>query len=103
MSIVLNGSTQISGEVVGWEEHELVDLAVIKANVPGTVNPLELAPTDIFNVGDSVVALGFPLGSLLGAEMSASEGIVSAKRDKGNGILHIKRALPLTRAIAEGH
>jgi S1-C subfamily serine protease len=102
VSIVLDGSTQIAGEVVGWEEHELVDLAVIKANVPGTVNPLELAPTDIFSVGDSVVALGFPLGSLLGDEMSASEGIVSAKRDKGNGILHIQTSAAINPGNSGG-
>ena len=50
------------------------DLAVIKVAAPVAFTPIEFANSDSVNVGDSVVALGAPLG----LESSVTAGVVSA-------------------------
>ncbi|MEY4390651.1 MAG: hypothetical protein RLZZ400_394 [Actinomycetota bacterium] len=50
------------------------DLAVIKIAAPIAFTPIEFADSDSVNVGDSVVALGAPLG----LESSVTSGVVSA-------------------------
>ena len=79
VTVVVNESTRLPGEVVGWEEHWLVDLAVVKVEIPSGVSPLEFAPTDTVDVGDSVVALGFPLGSVIQA---MEEGWVASPKPR---------------------
>ena len=58
VTIVFDGQTKIEGDVIGWEEYWLIDLAVVKVKMPSGASPLEFAPTDTVNVGDSVVDLG---------------------------------------------
>ena len=43
VTVVFHGDTRVRGEVVGWEEYELVDLALIKVAIPGFASPLEFA------------------------------------------------------------
>lgn len=50
------------------------DLAVIKINANTTFTPIKFADSDKINVGDSVVAIGAPLG----LSNTVTEGIVSA-------------------------
>ena len=102
VTVVVNGTIQLPGEVVGWEERLLVDLALVKVDIPDGIRPLGLVPTSAVNVGDEVFALGFPLGSLLGTEMSASEGIVSAKRNEGDGIVHIQTSAAINPGNSGG-
>lgn len=58
--------------IVGTDPNN--DLAVIKVSAPMALTPIDFADSDAINVGDSVVALGAPLG----LEASVTSGIVSA-------------------------
>ena len=61
-----------SATVVGTDPTN--DLAVIKVNPLGTLIPANFANSDQINVGDSVVAIGSPLG----LDATVTSGIVSA-------------------------
>lgn len=64
--------------------HPRLDLAYIEIDSGGGFTPLALGDSDAIRVGDSVVAIGFPLGSELGQDPTVTTGIVSAKRpDQG--------------------
>ena len=59
-----------------------VDLAVIK--IPGgPYKPAEFGSLSDIELGDSVVALGFPLPDVTGGSLTVTEGIVSSKRNDG--------------------
>ena len=81
-TVVFHDRSQSSGLVVG--RSVFVDLAVVRVDTGRFRPSISLADFDQIDVGDSVMALGFPLGSRLGAEMSASQGIVSSKRIAGD-------------------
>lgn len=59
-------------DIVGTDPNN--DLAVIKISAAGAFTPIEWADSSKVNVGDSVVALGAPLG----LENSVTTGIISA-------------------------
>jgi putative serine protease PepD len=59
-------------KIVGTDPNN--DLAVIKISAAGAFTPIEWADSSMVNVGDSVVALGAPLG----LENSVTTGVVSA-------------------------
>lgn len=61
------------GKVVGYDEQN--DIAVLKVDVQG-LSPVILGDSDNLNVGDSVVAIGNPLGELT---FSLTTGVISAK------------------------
>ena len=79
VTVITDGGTRVQSEVIGL--NDFVDLAVLKTNFTSTVSYLDLAHPSTVKVGDDAIALGFPLGSMLGPSMSVSEGIVSAIRD----------------------
>ncbi len=59
-------------DIVGTDPNN--DLAVIKISAAGAFTPIEWADSSLVNVGDSVVALGAPLG----LENSVTTGVISA-------------------------
>ena len=59
-------------DIVGTDPNN--DLAVIKISAAGAFTPIEWADSSKVNVGDSVVALGAPLG----LENSVTTGVISA-------------------------
>ena len=61
--------------------HPSLDLAYIEIESSGRFKPLALGDSDEIRVGDTVIAIGFPLGSELGREAAVTTGIISAKRD----------------------
>ncbi len=61
-----------SADIVGTDPNN--DLAVIKISAARSFTPIEWADSSLVNVGDSVVALGAPLG----LENSVTTGIISA-------------------------
>ena len=65
-----NGDTY-DATLIGYDESN--DVAVLKVDAEG-LSPVVLGDSDTLNVGDSVVAIGNPLGELT---FSMSEGIVS--------------------------
>ena len=80
VTVVTDEGTRLQGQVVGL--NDFVDLAVLKTNITSPVSYPTWAHPSTIKVGDDAIALGFPLGSLLGSSMSVSEGIVSAIRDE---------------------
>ena len=61
--------------------HPSLDLAYIEIESSGRFKPLALGDSDEIRVGDTVIAIGFPLGSELGREAAVTTGIISAKRE----------------------
>ena len=67
------------GQVV--ERHEYLDLAYIQIDSDDIFVPIEQANSDGVRVGEQVVAIGFPLESLLpGLSPTISVGVISARR-----------------------
>lgn len=56
---------------------ESMDLALLKVSEPSRTFPLVLSNSQP-QVGESIIALGFPLSQVLGSELKISSGIVSA-------------------------
>ena len=67
----LDGKIYVA-DIVGTDPNN--DLAVIKISAAGAFTPIEWADSSMVNVGDSVVALGAPLG----LENSVTTGVISA-------------------------
>ncbi len=70
------------GTVIGF--HRTLDMAYIEIDSNSRFTPLPLGDSDAVRVGASVIAIGFPLGSELGDEPTATTGIISAKRPATN-------------------
>lgn len=77
--ITRDGKTS-DGEVIGVDED--ADLAVIRLDTGEDFNTLLFSDSDVVNVGEDVIAIGFPLGDLLGSTATVTKGVVSAKRIK---------------------
>ena len=70
---------ELPAQFIGYSEE--LDIALLKIN--GNYEKLELADSDKVKAGDSVIAIGNPLG----LQFSVSEGIVSATHRQGpNGL-----------------
>ena len=72
ITVTMYDGTTFDAAVVGYDESN--DLAVLKVNATG-LTPVVLGDSDNLNVGDSVVAIGNPLGELT---FSLTAGAVSA-------------------------
>ena len=80
VSVALASGDQLQGRVTG--QHESADLAYIQIENRDTFETIPTGDSDALRVGDEVIAVGYPLGSLLvGMTPTVSVGIVSAKRD----------------------
>ena len=73
ITVALYDGTTYDAELVGYDESN--DVAVLKVEAEG-LSPVVLGDSDNLNVGDSVVAIGNPLGELT---FSLTAGLVSAK------------------------
>lgn len=73
ISVSLYDGTVYDGELIGYDESN--DIAVLNVEAEDLV-PVVLGDSDNLNVGDSVVAIGNPLGELT---FSLTAGTVSAK------------------------
>src|SRR5438046_722242 len=72
IEVALSDGRTMKARLVGADEQ--VDLAVLKIDSPG-VKPLKLADSDMVQPGDSVLAIGNPLGF----EETVTDGIISSK------------------------
>lgn len=72
VTVILHDGTEYEAQIVGKEETN--DLAVLKIDAKG-LTPVSLGNSDSIQVGDTVYAVGNPLGEL---EFSMSTGHVSA-------------------------
>lgn len=74
--MLLSDRTTYDAFLVGYDEE--LDLAVLKAE-GGTFTPVEIGDSDTLEVGDTVYAIGNPMGYLYG---TMTDGIVSAVTDR---------------------
>lgn len=73
VNVVFNdGHDQMEGRVIGADSQH--DIAVVKVNADD-LTPITLGHSDEMKLGDTVVALGFPLG--LGSGPTVTQGILS--------------------------
>jgi len=73
ITVSLYNGTTYDAELVGYDQSN--DIAVLKVDAQG-LTPVILGDSDNLNVGDSVVAIGNPLGELT---FSLTAGTISAK------------------------
>ena len=78
---LVNGQSH-TGRVLGRDE--TLDLAVIKVDSRQAWQPMTLGEAADIDVGDEVIALGFPLGDELGRDYTVTTGIVSSLRTHGS-------------------
>ena len=72
--------TVLDAEILGMDAD--VDLAVIKIS-GGPYKPAKFGSLSDVELGESVIALGFPLPDVTGGSLTVTEGIVSSKRNDG--------------------
>lgn len=79
--VVFNDGSSTPGELM--YENPLDDIAVIKINPPKTLKQVKLGKTDDLMMGETVIAIGNPLG----LENSVTSGVISGKNRNlyGNG------------------
>ena len=75
------------GRVLGADAN--ADLALVDINSPNEFHALALADSDKVELGETLVAMGYPLGDSLGDSVAITRGVVSAKRDF-YGVDHIQ-------------
>lgn len=78
LQVVLHDGTVCDATVVEADEYK--DLALLKINAPGLI-AAPLGDSSRVEQMDSVMAIGFPLGTALGSEVSAYPGLVNAIRE----------------------
>ena len=70
-----------TGDVVSLDK--VADLAIIDLNTSDELVPVPLGDSKLVAVGDNVVAIGYPIGSVLGESPTVTRGIVSSRRAYG--------------------
>ena len=61
--------------------HRSLDLARVQIEARGHYTAIPVGDSESVRLGEEVIAIGYPLGRMLGDEPTVSVGIVSAKRD----------------------
>ncbi|MCH8063054.1 MAG: trypsin-like peptidase domain-containing protein [Chloroflexi bacterium] len=82
VAVMIDGRTPIEGRVVGLDEE--VDLAVIRLEGFEGLKILTFGDSDAVSEGEDVVAIGFPLGDILGSTATVTKGVVSSRRYTGS-------------------
>ena len=85
VTVRIPGVGSYNGSVLGVDA--IADLAVVDIAEEASFHVLTLA--DSVSVGEDVVAIGFPLGDMLGQSPTITRGIASSKRQR-NGVDHIQ-------------
>ena len=76
--VVLGGRFEFPGVVTGLDEG--ADVAVVRIEPTGVLPALTFGDSGGVQVGDDVIAVGYPLGDLLGTETTVTRGVISARR-----------------------
>ena len=77
----------LQADVLGVDE--LADLAVLKIRGDKEFQPVTLGDSDAVEVGEEIVAMGFPLSATLGSHVKVTSGLVSDKAPR-SGIDHLQ-------------
>ena len=83
VDVALADGREYKGSVLGVDE--IADLALLRLQSSGSFDAMRLGNSDGIQVGDDVIALGFPLRYELGNSPTVTRGIVSSKR-LANGV-----------------
>lgn len=78
VSVVTADGAEYAGSVLGVDE--IADLALVKVRAGTRFAAMGLGDSDGVQVGDDVIALGFPLRYELGSSLTVTRGIISSKR-----------------------
>ena len=78
VSVVTADGAEYAGSVLGVDE--IADLALVEVRAGRRFAAMGLGDSDGVQVGDDVIALGFPLRYELGSSLTVTRGIVSSKR-----------------------
>ena len=78
VSVVTADGAEYAGSVLGVDE--IADLALVEVRAGKQFDAMGLGDSDGVQVGDDVIALGFPLRYELGSSLTVTRGIVSSKR-----------------------
>lgn len=78
VSVVTADGAEYAGDVLGVDE--IADLALVEVRAGRRFAAMGLGDSDGVQVGDDVIALGFPLRYELGSSLTVTRGIVSSKR-----------------------
>ena len=78
VTVSLVNGNEYSANVLGVDQE--ADLAIVDISGGQNLQSLSLGDSDKVHVGEEVVAIGYPLGHLLGQQPTVTRGIVSAKR-----------------------
>ena len=88
VTVRIAGGSSYTGNVLGVDVG--ADLALVEIQSSRKFDTLELGDSDSLEVGDDVIAMGFPLGDILGRSPTITRGIVSAKRVWSDGVDQIQ-------------
>ena len=66
------------GDIVSLDK--AADLAIIDLSTSDRFVPITFGDSDLVSVGDNVIAVGYPIGSVLGESPTITRGIVSSRR-----------------------
>ncbi len=83
VDVALADGSQYRGSVLGLDE--IADLALVRLQSSDQFEVMRLGNSDDTQVGDDVIALGFPLLYELGSSPTVTRGIISSKR-VANGV-----------------
>ena len=72
------GGTAVAGVVLGVNPE--LDLACVRVIDAAAIAPATLGDSDVIQVGEDVLALGYPLQDILTGSPTVTRGIISAKR-----------------------
>ena len=78
LTVEFTDGTQRTGLVLGIDEE--IDLACIRISSPDPLMPFSMGDSDSAQVGEEVIAIGYPLGEMLRGSPTVTRGIISAKR-----------------------
>ena len=81
VSVVTADGAEYAGSVLGVDE--IADLALVEVRAGRRFAAMGLGDSDGVQVGDDVIALGFPLRYELGSSLTVTRGIISSKRMSG--------------------
>ncbi|MEK7848482.1 MAG: trypsin-like peptidase domain-containing protein, partial [Chloroflexota bacterium] len=99
VTVVVDDSRSLTGQVVG--RNAVVDVAVVKVALGRDATFLTLGDSDKAQVGEEVLAMGYPLGSGLGGQATVTKGVLSARRQIG-GIAHLQIDAPINPGNSGG-
>ena len=87
VTVRMHDGTEYAASVLGVDA--VADLAVVDISPEIALPPVPLGDSSLVQVGEEVVALGYPLGFQLGQSVTVTDGIISAKRVY-DGVAHFQ-------------